>query len=80
MIKGTYLFIIFTHHRMNEYERIYDRTCLLLNDFIQPLFSFQSMHFRIPFAIEQRTTEILAFSQHYELCFHCKYSRSYEAL
>ena len=28
-----HLFVIFTHHRLNEYEWIYDRTFMLLKDF-----------------------------------------------
>ena len=36
-VMNDYLFVIFTDHKMNEYERKYDSTFMLLKDFREPL-------------------------------------------
>ena len=64
-------FTIFSHHGMIEYEWIYDRIFMLLNDFIlfshSPLFSFQLMHFRNSFCY--RTENNWNFKcQNFESC------------
>ena len=44
-----YIFVIFTHDRMNEHELIYYLTLMLLKDFREPLLSFELIYFRNSF-------------------------------
>ena len=54
-----YIFVIFTHQRMNEYKWIYDWTLMLLKDFREPLLSFELIYFRNFFCYKIEIIEAL---------------------
>ena len=61
-----YIFVVFTHHRINEHEWIYNWTLMLLKDFRVSLVSFQLIYFRNSFCYRVENS----WSFKYEILSH----------